>query len=565
MRDRKQGEKVVNNRVDLSVCMIVRDEAHQLDQALISFQRFADELVVVDTGSRDETREIASRYTNRVFEFPWCDDFSAARNFSFEKARGRYLLWLDADDRVDQDNARKITVLKKHLDDVSGYSFLLQDIRSGKFSHVLTQLRCVPNRPSVRFHGRVHERLDPSDWHGPARVVATDIVITHHGYNDIRSFRRKIQRNLRLLQKERADGRKDEQLFFYLALSYQYLGQSRQALEAMELARRRLELKMFTGSESERAGCLPFYREAVVFIAERHLELGELDSARRCLVKIQGVPELDPWSLFRIGCLHQKLGSHGEAVRFFRQVHLDEQRPQPLPTSRLKAHLLVAHTAYSLHRLGRDDAVFSLVACLERSADRCRAWESLALLAAREQRPDLVWEAFRQAFHEGELSPDGWVEYAMVLKGQGDMNSARECLERVLAKDPDHLDALVRLANLEWQHGNEDVAFERFREAVDKGSEEIPVLLAYAFLAAKANRGDDVERVRQRIGAWFGGEDEGAGGRDPFLLLAESLEHDNRQELAHLALRLAARGPLPESGKPDESGQGCKVIVKDGR
>ena len=81
----------------LSLCMIVRDAERSLAPALASARPFVDEIVVVDTGSRDGTRDVAREFSARLFEFAWCDDFSAARNHSLEQATGDWILWLDAD------------------------------------------------------------------------------------------------------------------------------------------------------------------------------------------------------------------------------------------------------------------------------------------------------------------------------------------------------------------------------------------------------------------------------------------------------------------------------------
>ena len=78
--------------------MIVKNEASVLARCLDSVRGAVDEIVIADTGSTDETPAIARRYTDMVYPFAWCDDFSAARNFCFSKATGDYLMWLDADD-----------------------------------------------------------------------------------------------------------------------------------------------------------------------------------------------------------------------------------------------------------------------------------------------------------------------------------------------------------------------------------------------------------------------------------------------------------------------------------
>ena len=85
---------------NISLCMIVRDEHEVLARCLSSVCDAVDEIVIVDTGSQDDTRDIALRYTDKVYEFKWQDDFAAARNYAFDMAHGDYLMWLDADDVI---------------------------------------------------------------------------------------------------------------------------------------------------------------------------------------------------------------------------------------------------------------------------------------------------------------------------------------------------------------------------------------------------------------------------------------------------------------------------------
>ena len=91
--------------------MIVRNEGHQLADCLSPVAELFDEIVVVDTGSRDDTREVARRFTGNVFNFPWCDHFSAARNESLRHADGEWIFWLDADDRISPENIAQLREL----------------------------------------------------------------------------------------------------------------------------------------------------------------------------------------------------------------------------------------------------------------------------------------------------------------------------------------------------------------------------------------------------------------------------------------------------------------------
>ncbi len=84
----------------ISLCMIVKNESQVIERCLKCVSDLVDEIVIVDTGSTDDTMSIARKFTDSIYEFPWIDDFSAARNFSFSKATKEYIMWLDADDII---------------------------------------------------------------------------------------------------------------------------------------------------------------------------------------------------------------------------------------------------------------------------------------------------------------------------------------------------------------------------------------------------------------------------------------------------------------------------------
>ena len=102
--------------VKISLCMIVRDEEPVLERCLNSVVDLVDEIILVDTGSVDGTKEIAAKFSNKIYDFQWVDDFSAARNFAFSKGTGDYLLWMDADDVFPASEKRKFFDLKEELE-----------------------------------------------------------------------------------------------------------------------------------------------------------------------------------------------------------------------------------------------------------------------------------------------------------------------------------------------------------------------------------------------------------------------------------------------------------------
>src|SRR5579885_2980294 len=111
--------------VRLSLTMIVKNEAAALGRCLASVRDIVDEIIVVDTGSSDNTKEIARQYEAKVFDFPWCDNFASARNESIRHATGQWLLWLDADEYFDDANRQRLQNLLANLPD-DNTAYLMQ-------------------------------------------------------------------------------------------------------------------------------------------------------------------------------------------------------------------------------------------------------------------------------------------------------------------------------------------------------------------------------------------------------------------------------------------------------
>ena len=162
----------------LSICMIVRDEAALLPASLSDAAQLADELIVVDTGSRDGSKAIARRYTEKVYDFSWRDDFAAARNVSFSYASGDMVMWLDADDRIDPPQRAALRVF---LADCSA-RLVLAGYERPENGGVFLYPRIVRRDSGFHWEGIVHEHLTLVSGAPPLAegdVVTCDAVIRH--------------------------------------------------------------------------------------------------------------------------------------------------------------------------------------------------------------------------------------------------------------------------------------------------------------------------------------------------------------------------------------------------
>lgn len=183
----------------LTLCLIVRDEAELLPACLDAAAPQADELVVVDTGSTDETSAIARSYGARVLEVPWEGSFSPPRNVALAAAHGEWILFLDADEQLQGDVRPLLGRTWREL-------FLLPTTNltgDGSGASVHPSLRLWRNRREYRFEGRVHERLGGLPFDLPERFELAGTGILHLGYLDRHVARRaKTERNLALLAAE---------------------------------------------------------------------------------------------------------------------------------------------------------------------------------------------------------------------------------------------------------------------------------------------------------------------------------------------------------------------------
>ncbi len=188
----------------LSLCMIVKDEEGFLEDCLNSVKDIVDETIIIDTGSKDNTKSIADKAGAKIFDFKWKDDFSKARNFSLEKATSNWILVLDADELLDEEGKKTILELinnKEHaLTSIIGFKMdqrsyhpkentetipttdqnELKEMYEGHTSSKL--IRLFKNNPKIRFRNKVHELVEHSIKENDGKIIETNIAIHHFGH-----------------------------------------------------------------------------------------------------------------------------------------------------------------------------------------------------------------------------------------------------------------------------------------------------------------------------------------------------------------------------------------------
>ena len=191
--------------ITVSLCMIVKNEAEVLARCLDSLADLMNEIIIVDTGSTDNTKEIAARYTNKIYDFTWNDDFASARNFSFSKATMDYIYAPDADEVLDEENRMRFHRMKQ---------VLLPEVDIVQMKYVTpAEFNTVLNAKK-EYRPKLFKRLRTFTWVDPVHetiqlqpvVFDSDIEILHlpqnlHSKRDFSIFQRAFERDGRLSEK----------------------------------------------------------------------------------------------------------------------------------------------------------------------------------------------------------------------------------------------------------------------------------------------------------------------------------------------------------------------------
>lgn len=390
----------------LSVCMIVRNESHHLPKALASVKGIASEIVVVDTGSIDDTVSIATAMGAKVLYFEWIDDFAAARNTAIAAATQPWILSLDADQQLASDSASVLATALKRDDcmaqvvtiDLYGPSTLNPDPTVDKSAAELAfmSLRLFRNHPQIRFSGRVHEDVSKSLLSlGQSHWPDSGVVLADHGYVQAEERERKRQRNLLLLRRVHQEQPNEIFPAYKLAttLLHEHPEEGQHVLEKV--------VKLVDGLPSTEWSGLAYLPKLVSAVVDIWRGQGRLEESAGWCAKLHAVVG-DPLC-FATGMAMANAGRAQEADqllrRYLEQSHSRQQR--------------LMEPAHNEHAVS---------ACL-----------ALAGLARKNNRPELAreWLQKARALATKTEQPDVDCENVEIELSVGDLLAATQALERL--------------------------------------------------------------------------------------------------------------------------------------
>jgi tetratricopeptide (TPR) repeat protein len=425
----------------VSLCLIVKDEEASLPSCLASVADLVDDIVIVDTGSADRSREIAAEFRACVIDFAWTNSFADARNECLRHARGGWIFSIDADEYLDESNRVKLRTLFENLeDDNLAYNFRIRcPLAPGRGPPVIAeQVRLFRNRPEHRWQYRVHEQILPALRSTGASCRDLDVLIQHSGYIDPGLSRAKLERNLALLRLDHDERPDDPFILRNLGWTYLDLGRAGDALPFLQRGR--------ALSESDPGNLLHLYALEVHCLQQ----LGKLHEASALCQLGRARYSQDSSLLFQEALLRHQQNDLGGAERCLRQL----LNPQHVSTgiARIGCAFEGLHGFLARHHLGlvlldqgrRAEAETEWQAVLAEQPAYVPAEIELAKLFLQENRENEAEKVMREILKQDPSQVDCWCNLAKVLRNQNRLPAVLEVCREARKHFPDEPD-LVRL------------------------------------------------------------------------------------------------------------------------
>lgn len=465
----------------LSLSMIVKNEERFLPGCLESVKGLVDEIVIVDTGSTDSTQEIAESFGAKIFNFEWRDDFSAARNESLRHTTGDWILYLDADERIDKSHHAEI---RKLISSRKADAYLLNlkskiGLREDSQYHLVSYPRLFRKMKGVNFVGEVHEQITTSLVAIHASVVQTDVIINHLGYaQDDSVILEKARRNHRLIlsQVERREN--------YGYALYQ-LGQTEIVLGEVDKGLAHLSEALTVGGFGKSV-------EASIYgiIAENKSKQGDSEAALiACDKSLESAP-LQAFAHMMKGEIYLKLGKYQESESSYLKA-LEQYR----------SSILKGKVATAIEPVFDADVLYSKLgnaASLAGDTETARVY----LAKAAEENPGprrvanymkflLKQKMYDDAFEAAKLfqrfENEDWFLRLLssALIDTGNFREASKMLEKISVHDEVSLSSL---ANCRLKIGDFEGAESAFRSAVEFGYNDPQCLELYGLVQFKLGK-----------------------------------------------------------------------------
>ena len=434
-------------RPRVSLCMIVRDNAETIRPALESIRPWVDEMIVVDTGSTDETPDLCRELGARVEQFAWCDDFAAARNASLKYASGEWIFWMDSDDTIPAECGRGLRALVDGDHDPRVFGYVMQvhcpSVRDPDGLTVVDHVKLFRNRDDLRFEHRIHEQIQPAIRRAGGQTAFTELFVVHSGSDRTTDGRRrKLERDYRLLKLDLHDRPDHPFVLFNLGMTYNDDGRHSLALNYLERC-----LQVSQPRESH-------LRKAYALLVA---SLGQLGRTEDALQRSREGLELFPDDVelrFHLAAKLHELDRLEEAAESYQQL-LKHQGERYLTSC--DPGLAGFKSRHNLGIVYRDldrphDARREWQRVTRERPNFRPAWRGLAELAFAENDSSFIDALIDELRGHSTLSVEALILEAHRAERRGDLSAARHALDQAKADFPEEAEPLRELGRYLFHH-----------------------------------------------------------------------------------------------------------------
>lgn len=336
-------EKLISTEepIILSLCMIVKDEERNLEELLSAVGDIPDQIVVGDTGSSDNSYQVAQRFGAEVLRIPWANDFAVARNRTLDRARGRYIIYLDGDERLNPGEFRRF---KERIPKAANQVFLVKLVNHQNGESCM-QKRVFPNYPELRFRGAVHEQIvpDPRKF----KSIAAPLTINHMEYLNGSSLKKKAWRNIKIIERELTEKPQDFYLHYHVAICQLNLDQP---LKAIEHLRKVVYNGKAEGENRE------IFEHSIILLAKVFRRLSDRDMTAELLKElVRDVPE-SALGHYYLGVLCFEEQLYAECRRLLEKFFQLKLEPKRIPAA---VERIIGWAHYYLGRCLEQDQCFN--------------------------------------------------------------------------------------------------------------------------------------------------------------------------------------------------------------
>lgn len=516
--------------INISACLIVKNEEQMLAGCLASLQDVVDEIIVVDTGSEDDTIAIAKEWGARVESFEWIDDFSAARNRSLELATGDWVLWIDADERLDPKSIGSIItgIVRPHF---GGFNVLIENYVDEENKKSLAHKACRLFRlmPNVRFEGRIHEQITPSiERTGLPIAYLEDAKIFHYGYTKkVFEDKAKADRTIKMVSDELLQNPYDSFHWFNLGNAQFTAGDFDSAIVSLSNAVSSLEPNSSHGlfsyfllasalaqmnkyneaietcTDARKNGfesmMLDYMQAAVLFDCSQYEEA--LEYTEKALANLEQDSEIidtsiaDYKALFLKGAILSNLNRSQDAIEIFKKIlyshpHLSDVK---LAYANELKQIGEHKQAYEIAKELFEDSEFSIAGKLlaaecankiedipnalklyesawKEQPDDPNLWQLWVSLAERWEDWETAVRAYSSAAEFFEPSAGFLINAGRALGNVGEYQMAMQCFEDAIKLDPQDTNAYLNAGDLLYHAEKYADAVLMYRAGISLGA-----------------------------------------------------------------------------------------------